>query len=177
MPADTAAQNLYFKAVTHTHTRTHTHTHTHTQSRLSCVVHQYFQIPGHRPLELLTWHLGLLGLIPGRDLPLPSVRGAGLLGLILGRDPPLPSGQQALSSVGRALSSGQARVLVSFLLSSVGPPGQVVGALWSRFLLSSLEVMMPTSQVRGECPLRCLQTVKCCANRSWVVRKSCAARF
>ena len=160
MPADTAAQNLYFKAVTHTHTRTHTHTHTHThtQSRLSCVVHQYFQIPGHRPLELLTWHLGLLGLIPGRD-------------------PPLPSGQQALSSVGRALSSGRARVLVSFLLSSVGPPGQVAGALWSRFLLSSLEVMMPTSQVRGECPLRCLQTVKCCANLSWVVRKSCAARF
>ena len=160
------------------------------------MVHQYFQIPGHRPLELLTWHLGLLGLIPGRDPPLPSVQGAGLLGLILGRDPPLPSvrgaellglilgrdpplpsGQQALSSVGRALSSGQARVLVSFLLSSVGPPGQVAGALWSRFLLSSLEVMMPTSQVRGECPLRCLQTVKCCANRSWVVMKSCAARF
>ena len=51
----------------------------HTQSGLSSVVHQYFQIPGHRPLELLTWHLGLLGLILGRDPPLASVRAAGVV--------------------------------------------------------------------------------------------------
>lgn len=50
-----------------------------TQSGLSGVVHQYFQIPGHRPLELLTWHLGLLGLILGRDPPLASVRAAGVV--------------------------------------------------------------------------------------------------
>ena len=221
MPADTAPQNLYFGAVTHTdthrhtqthtdththrHTQTQTHTHTdtythrhtqththrhrhthrhtqthtytrrHTQTHTQTHRHRHTQthtdthtlhgssvLPDTRPQAPRTSHVAprVAGLIPGRDPPMPSVRGAGVVKRRERSQPRLGT---------------RSSLCFCFLLWD--PPGQVAGALRSRFLLSSLEVMLPTSQVRGECPLRCLQTVKCCADRSWAVRKSCAACF
>ena len=131
-----------------------------------------------RPLELLTWHLGLLGLMPGWDPPLPSVRGAGLLGLILDRDPPLPSVPAA--GVVKRRESSQLRPRTRSSLRFCALLWDPRAGRWGSLVSSS--PVLPggddaPSQVHGECPLRCLQTVKCCADRSWAVRKSRAARF
>ena len=59
---------------THMRVRAHTHTHTHT-------LHGSSVLPDTRPQAPRTSHVAprVAGLIPGRDPPLPSVRGAGVV--------------------------------------------------------------------------------------------------